>query len=176
MKKKFLISAVLIVSMFVFSSMALAAPSASINYYGETALGGGWWQYDYRVDNTSTAGESFYSMFLDFSAEAEEVGLALPSGWDGTVWMGANTTSYLDTYSTPGNDLAAGGALSGYSFKVNYQAGSLPYTAYFDDGTGGTLTTSGVTAPEPISSILFLTGGATLIGRHYRKRKQLKSI
>ncbi len=176
MKKKFLIPAVLILSMLVFSSMALATPNASI-LYNETALGGGWWQYDYQVANTSDAGEYFYSMFLDFSSTANEEGLGLPTGWDGTVWMGTNTTAYVDTYSTAsGNDLAAGSSLSGFSFKVDYQAGNVPYTAYFDDHAGNTYTTTGVTAPEPISSLLFLAGGATLVVRHYRKRKQLKSI
>ena len=121
MKKKFLITAVLIMSMFVFSSMALAAPSASI-WYTESDAGGGWWQYDYQVDNTSSASEYFYSMYLDFSSEVDEVGLALPTGWDGVVWMGSNTTTSVDAYSTdPGNDLAAGNSLSGYSFKVNYK-------------------------------------------------------
>ncbi len=174
MKKKFLIPAVLILSMLVFSSMALATPSASI-LYNETALGGGWWQYDYTVNNTSDAGEYFYSMFLDFSSTSNEEGLALPSGWDGTVWMGTNTTAYVDTYSTaPGNDLAAGSSLSGFSFKVDYQAGSLPYTAYFSDHADpeNTYTTTGVTAPEPISSILFLAGGAVLAGRRYLRRRQ----
>ncbi len=49
-------------------------------------------------------------------------------------------------------------------------------TFYFDDHQGGIYNTSGYTAtPEPISSVLFLSGGAVFaVRRHLRKRGSKK--
>ena len=174
-KRRFLM-AVLLMLVVVFSSgVVFAAPSASM-LYTETNVGGGWWQYDYMFANSSTAEEYLYSVIFDIASESDAVGLALPLGWDGTVWMGANTTTFLVTFATSGNDIAANTNLSGFSFKVNYQAGSTAYTAYFDDHAGGFDSLSGTTAlvPEPISSFLFLAGGATFVVRGYIKRKKKK--
>jgi len=172
-KRRFLMVVLLMLVVVFSSAAAFAAPSVIINY-SETNLGGSWWQYDYTLTNTSSAREYLYSVFFDFAQESDVVGLALPSGWDGTVWMGANTTDYLDTYSTDSAfDITAYSGLSEFNFKVNYQAGDIPYTAYFDDHKGGYSSASGITAaPEPISSILFLTGGATLAVRRYIKKKK----
>ena len=156
-KRKFsavvIIAATLIISMLMFSSTAIAVPSSNL-WYSETDLGAGWWQYDYTFVNTSDAGENLYSVFLDFTHESNAVGLALPSGWDGTTWMGANTTPYLDTFSidTAYDIPSAGGVLNQFNFKVDYKAGDLAYTAYYTDGSVTTGTT--VLAPEPISSVI----------------------
>ena len=172
-KKIFLVLIINIVSLFLVSSLAFTSPSANI-VYNETDLGGGLWQYNYYLlHNTSTNNEYLYSVDLLFNQWATVNGLPLPTGWDSTVWEGLNYTNFIVTFSTDtGYDIAAGDLLSGFSFKIDHQAGSIPYNAYFDDHQGGISNTSGYTvAPEPVSSILFLSGGGIFVVRNYLRRK-----
>jgi hypothetical protein len=157
----------------LLSSFAFASPSADIVYY-ETDLGNGSWFYDYTFYNNSTASETLYSVWLDFAQSSVTTGSSLPTGWDGTVWEGTNTTVYFETHSsTPGYDIVAGSSLGAFSFTIDYQAGDIPYTAYFDTGSG-TSFINGITSivPEPVSSVLFIAG-AGVIGfrRFWRKSK-----
>jgi hypothetical protein len=174
MKKLLVVATVFVVSMFMISAMALASPSASI-LYNETDLGGGLWQYDYTFNNTSTASEYLYKVYLDFGQELTATGSPLPSGWFGTMWEGTNPTTYLDAMTIDSSyDIAAGSSLNGFGFTVNYQLGNVAYSAEFDDHAGNISPISGTTAPivpEPVSSILFLTGGATLAVRRYLRRR-----
>lgn len=173
MKKKMLLMAVLAVSMFLFSSVGAFATSSADILYLETDLGNGMWQYDYTFGNTSTAGEYLYSVFLDLDHTAGVTGSPLPADWAGIVWEGSNNTPTLDTFSlSPASDIAAGSSLGGFSFTVDYQAGNIPYTAYFTNHENSFGMESGTTsgtqvpvAPEPISSILFLSGGAVMAAR-----------
>lgn len=166
--KKFLITSIVVIGLFASSVMTLAAPRADIKYV-ETYLGEGLWQYNYTF--TSTGDKALYSVWFDFSQFANVTGETLPTGWNGTVWEGTNYTKYLDTFSTDLiYDIPAGGSLSGFNFTINYQAGNIPYTAYFSDRS----VISGTTAigPEPISSVLFIAGGATLAARRFFRRKK----
>jgi len=169
--KKLLAAAILAASLLMLSSMAFASAGASI-LYQETDLGTGLWQYDYTFNNTSDAGESLYSVYLYFTQQASVTGSPLPTGWDGTVWAGTNTTDVIDTFSTdPGYDILANSSLNGFSFTIDHQAGNIAYDAYFS----GDNVVSGTTAPivpEPVSSILFLTGGAVFGGRTYWKKRK----
>ncbi len=170
-------SIVIVLFLFLVSSNAFATSSANI-VYNETDLGGGLWQYDYTFYNTSTNNEYLYSMYLDFDREATVDWLSIPSGWSSTLWGHTPADTYfLDTFSTAsGYDIAAGSSLNGFSFTIDYQAGDIPYNAYFDDHQGGIYNTSGYTVtPEPISSVLFLFGGAVFaVRRHLRKRGSKK--
>jgi hypothetical protein len=169
--KKFLISlAIPVIVLFMIFTTALAAPGAGI-LYTETDIGGGLWQYDYAFQNTSDSGDYLYSVYLYFTQETLFTGTLLATGWDGIVWDG-NTwpTTFTDTYSTdPGYDIAAGNSLGGFSFTVDYQAGDIAYDAFFSGDQMISGTTSLV--PEPVSSTLFVIGGAVLGFRRFMKRK-----
>jgi hypothetical protein len=174
MKQRNLLMAIIASSILAISSITFASPGASI-LYQESDLGNGLWSYDYTFNNISDNNEYLYSVWLDFSRSVTVTGLALPIGWSGTVWNGTNTTVYLETSSTAlSYDIASGNSKSGFGFTINYQAGNNPYTAYFDDHAGNTSFTSGTTAlaPEPLSFILFLSGGVMLTVRNYLKKSK----
>lgn len=172
MKRKMLLAAVFAVSMFLFTSASALAVSSADILYQETAMGGDLWQYDYIFYNTSTAGENLFSVWLDFDHMAEVTGSPLPTGWFGTVWE-TGPTQTLDASADLGYEITPGNNLGGFSFTVNYRAGNLPYTAYFDPGESPVMGTSAPIVPEPISAILFLSGGAAMAVRR-RLMKKMK--
>ncbi|MBI5195695.1 MAG: PEP-CTERM sorting domain-containing protein [Nitrospirae bacterium] len=168
--------AVAIMSIFLISSVAGAAQSANLTYL-EMALPGGWYQYDYTAANTSTNGAKLWTFNFWFSEAATFTWLNVPTGWstDHPFLSGYEETS-TDPY-TLANAVLPGNSLSGFRFKSDYQLGDMPFEAYFITTSGGLSSSSGMTSgtsvpvvPEPISSILFLSGGATLAVKRLRKR------
>ena len=179
-RRKYLFKMLIVISLFMLAQSALASPSASI-LYDETELSGGYWQYDYTFLNTSSS-EYLYSVRLEFSESLEVSNPTLGASWEG-MWGNLSPTIFLETHSiNNANDIAAGNELSGFSFRTNSQIGNVAYTTFFDDHNSGRSFTTEITAlnvignvavvPEPISTVLFLSGGATMAFRYRQKRKR----
>jgi hypothetical protein len=173
------------ISLLLFSQTATADTNASI-LYDETALSNGLWQYDYTFSNLSTNNEYLYGVQL-YLGNSYEVSDTLKGGNWGGSWGMLSTTSFLETHSSNyANDIAAKDSLSGFSFTVNSQIEGISYAAFFDEHNGSRSYTTGTTAlsslsnvplpppvaPEPISTVLFLTGGVTMAFRYRQKRKK----
>ena len=157
----------------MFSAEARADTGANI-VYQEMDLGGGLWQYDYTFYNTSDS-ESLYKVFLDFDSPVTVTGSSLPYGWVGVVWDGTYTTTFMDTMSIYSSEyIAANSFEDGFSFTVDSKVGDIGWYAEFRDTTGGlsNLTGATVVVPEPVSTILFITGGAVMAARKRFRRKR----
>jgi len=175
--KNVFVSLIIIIGLLLFSQAAMAVPNASI-LYNETDLQNGFWQYDYTFANISNGDENLFGVQLYFG-DHFDIGNTL----SGDNWSIINTTSFIGTYS--GNyaeDIAIGNSLSGFSFTVDNQVGNISYAAFFDEHNGSRSYSTGITAlnaisntpvaPEPISTVLFLTGGVTMAFRYRQKRKK----
>jgi hypothetical protein len=174
-----LMAAIVLLSAVMFSASVIASPSASI-LYQETDLGNGWWTYDYTFENTSTA-DYLYSVRLNFDGFYSIFNPEQTSGWKGS-WGIISPTVFMETHTiNTGSQVAPADSLSGFSFTINSQIGDVPFTAYFDNHSGGRFSLTGNTvletppvAPEPLSAILFVVGGLMLGTRFYLKRKKVR--
>ncbi|HBI23213.1 MAG TPA: hypothetical protein DDX84_03160 [Nitrospiraceae bacterium] len=177
----------LILVLLITPVYVMAIPSAEF-LYTETDLGGGWWQYDYTLYNTTSLADGSYNIFdvgLYFDDFYDFEGISLPSGWDGTPapWTDLSNTDFINAYSLNlgvppfGTDIQPDSSLSGFSFKIMHQAGDITFDVLLTLPTdapdcadtdscnpyqsGGT--TRGISpVPEP-GTILLVGVGLTLI-------------
>jgi len=182
---KILVSLILL--LLITPVYVMAIPSAEF-LYTETDLGGGWWQYDYTLYNTTSLADGSYNIFdvgLYFDDFYDFEGISLPSGWDGTPapWTDLSNTDFINAYSLNlgvppfGTDIQPDSSLSGFSFKIMHQAGDITFDVLLTLPTdapdcadtdscnpyqsGGT--TRGISpVPEP-GTILLVGVGLTLI-------------
>lgn len=178
-RSSLIIVAVLIsLMMTAASASAVTASKASILYQEQYVEGG--WQYDYTFYNNADS-EYLYGVFLDFGGEHGISSTSLPTSWSGS-WGMMSPTSFIETHSySSSSQIEFGDEQDGFSFIVDSQIGNVQFTAFFDDGQGNRTPFAGTTVyvpasppvvPEPVSSILFITGGAALAFRKRFKRKQ----
>ena len=167
---------VMIVSIFAMPILASAAlPSASVLYL-EQEIAPGMWQYDYTVTNTSAPGSDLYSLRLNLGSVINFTGAALPLSWIGLPREGNNTNDFLRTVSMSGaSDITAGNSLGGFSFttqqRIGDVEGDVEYEAEFWNGQNTSIIAGTVAvAPEPVSTVLFLTGGAAMFIRSRMKK------
>src|SRR3990170_380669 len=124
----------LCVAAVLFSREAAAIPSADFRY-AETSLGGGLWQYDYTLFNTSDpvldAGYDVYDIFISFSSSSSYSILSYPAGWDPTFSGPGFIEVFSDPWgSPPGQDVIPGASLAGFSFLFDYRVGDTYFEAY----------------------------------------------
>ena len=154
-------------------AILLVAPAAHATniLYTETGLGGGLWQYDFTVENTSSMGDAhpyLWKVSLDFENEAYVTLLNNPGSWTVGTFTGdlPYTTDYVEMYSDAGDfDVLPGALLAGLSFTADYRLGEIIYEVWFSDhGTPEDWTSISGTAsavPEPATCWLL---GFGLIG------------
>lgn len=185
-KRALLISTFELAFFVFFSSSVLALPMAEISYI-ETDLGGGNFQYEYIVANTSDPGmyEDFniYDVFFEFDPAVSLTIVSLPTDWDAFAFPADPTTSgkveSLETFSfSPGvpplgADIAPGSILGGFIFQFDLQLGNSPFEVLFanPEYSFEPIPVSGTTAPVPEpATILLLASGIFGMGVFGRKK------
>lgn len=175
--KTSLLAFFLVASIFSYAELSSAVPSADF-LYSETDLGGGLWQYNYTLFNTSDpvldAGLDVFDVTIDFSPGATFTLLSLPAGWSEIDGAGFTETFSLNPGEPPaGTDIAPGTSLNGFSFQFDYQAGDLPFLAFLTNQDGpDPIPFNGTTSSVPEPGTLILLGSG-LAGVGVFRNRQL---
>ena len=97
-------------------------------------------------------------------------------GWNATVsWWEDTDSNYYFTGSTPSTEQDIWLSINNWDSIKRiglWEVNAVFFHANRSRPTFGFDSTSFTVNPEPISSILFVSGGATLAFRHYRKKKK----
>jgi hypothetical protein len=169
---------IVVSSLLIGSSLALAASSSSI-LYQETQQEDGLWKYEFTFSNTSTNNEYLYSVWLNFDTFYTILMPVLPEGWTGP-WGKISVASFEETHTST-NEIAAGNELKGFGFFSNQRIPSILYTAYFTNHSGtmsshsdSSVLVNPTVVPEPLSAVLFSVGGLMLGTKLYLRRKKAR--
>lgn len=141
-KRTIVIAFLVIILLPVAVIAAPCVPSMDFSYAESLVTTGpfsGKWQYDFTLSNNSTAigdctGYDIYEVDLSYAGTRDFLDGTPPDGWgDGWTYGSWFVTSGLSlaTSMNPGvpltgDDVPAGGSLTGFSFKTTYRYGELP--------------------------------------------------
>jgi hypothetical protein len=163
-------------SAFLGVSSSLSATSMAISYNGihgaNHASGYTEFSGNYTADN------SFFVFSYDYGSIFDTFSVVTSSLFIDVTDLSTSTSLFTETITAPYTESGAYyietpiGNNIGVNFRLELDASDI-WTGGHDYGSsvGYSMTTSAV-APEPISSILFIAGGAMLFGRRYLRRKR----
>ncbi len=165
-----------VICVFLLTATGLASLETAI-IYGTDDLGGGRWQYNYEVTNSSLSApiEEFtvwfdYDLYTNLAVETPTT----PAGWDQLVLQGEPVLLDDGAYDAmaTGAGISLGQTLGDFAVSFDFsgigEPGSQPYDI-IDPQTFQTID-SGITTPEPATLLLLALGSAILP----RKRKTTK--
>jgi hypothetical protein len=177
----FLSIALAITLLLFLTPKAQAIPSV-LATYEEINLGGGLWEYDYTLTNTSDpvadAGFNVYDFTLNFNPSATLTSMTGPSNWD----IFSDSSSFIYWFSLIpgarpiGSDIAPGAALSGFNFTSDARLASLTFDVTITNPSNPEypVVISDVSSPETTAvpepaTVLLLGSGLVSLG--FIKRK-----
>jgi hypothetical protein len=186
--QKYLVRSIYLMLFVLLSNPVWAIPMAEVQYL-ETDLGGGSFQYDYFITNTTDPltdpGLDIFDVFFTFEPTVELTIDSLPTDWDSNPFIGTPGFGFAVVFSLSpgaspvGADIGPGMTLGGFNFVFNEQVGNIDFIASFwdsiDDEFGGVFAGKTAPVPEP-ATILLLASGMTGLGIFGRKRFKRKKI
>ena len=159
-----------------------ATPIAEVKHV-ETALTGGYFQYDFVLSNGASpvtdVGVDLYDVGLFFTPPISPISSTTAPGWDAIVGPGfADLFSLTPGASPVGTDIGPGHDLAGFRFIFDGQLGEIAFQAVFTnpDDPLAPFTFAGVSTAAPLpepASLLFVGGGLAAVAlRRYGRHRE----